>query len=294
MSNPDVPLEPIVVAEPSKPKKRFIANDFEWTEKPMGKGSFGSVFKCREKKNDFPVAIKAVKKTILTADDKLLQLTREIELQTVLLHKNIVILYGFFDNYDYVFIILELCTLGTLSRMLRREKCLAVSRASYYADCIADALDYCHARNVIHRDVKPANVLITASMEPKLADFGFAVHDVDFRRETVCGTPSYLSPEMLNDDTNHAHTTKVDNWALGVLFYECLTGRTPFRATDQATTFRNIVNAKIECDSKVSNAAMTVIKGLLTVNVEKRLGLKEFRQNPFVQSEVNKYQSANN
>uniref|UniRef100_A0A7E4V067 Aurora kinase n=1 Tax=Panagrellus redivivus TaxID=6233 RepID=A0A7E4V067_PANRE len=272
-------------------KKTFAESDFEFGKNRLGQGRFGSVFPAREKKNNFPVAIKVMFKNMLTNDQTLLQLKREIELQYYLLHKNILTLYGFFDDHDHVYIVLELCQLGSLFKVIKKYVKLTLHRATYVIDCMADALNYCHARHVIHRDIKPENVLLTEKFVPKLADFGWAVHAVSSSRQTLCGTPDYLSPEMLNTDNNHSHTYKIDNWAIGVLYYECLTGQTPFYSKDQTMTFRNIQRANIKPHADVPEAAMNVIKGLLTIDVQKRSELKDVRDNKFVREQVEKYNS---
>uniref|UniRef100_A0A7E4W0E9 Aurora kinase n=1 Tax=Panagrellus redivivus TaxID=6233 RepID=A0A7E4W0E9_PANRE len=293
MSNVLQPIkEPNAVMQPSgdaqQKKKSFVPSDFDFGKK-LGQGRFGTVFLGREKKNNFTLAIKVMYKTMLTHDQTLLQMKREIELQYFLLHKNILILYGFFDDLNHVYILLEACQLGSLFKILRDNKCLTVHRATYVIDCMADALNYCHVRHVIHRDIKPENILLTEQFEPKLADFGWAVHAVSTSRETLCGTPDYLSPEMLNSDNNHAHTFKIDNWAIGVLYYECLTGQTPFYSKDQTMTFRNIQHARIQPHSKIPEGAMNVIRGLLTIDVEKRSELNDVRNDEFIRGQVEKY-----
>uniref|UniRef100_A0A7E4W2V4 Aurora kinase n=1 Tax=Panagrellus redivivus TaxID=6233 RepID=A0A7E4W2V4_PANRE len=269
-------------------QRKFVVSDFEFGKK-LGQGRFGTVFLGREKKNNFILAIKRINNITLTSDQTLLQMKREIELQYYLLHKNILLLYGFFDDLNHVYILLEACPAGTLFRALKLNGGLNVPRATYVVDCVADALNYCHDRHVIHRDVKPENILLTEEFVPKLADFGWAVCTEKKNRETYCGTPHYLSPEMLNSDNNHAHTFKIDNWALGVLYYECLTSQTPFYSKDKTMTFHNIKCARIRQHKHITAGVLNVITGLLTVDVEKRSELNDFRNDKFIRGQVEEY-----
>ena len=104
------------------------------------------------------------------------------------------------------------------------------------------ALAQIHALGVCHRDIKPENLLVSNTGYLKIIDFGFAKFlDMDRRTHTICGTPEYLSPElMLSRGHNHA----VDFWALGVLIFELLCGRTPFADPDQSKVFMKIVHSQ--------------------------------------------------
>uniref|UniRef100_A0A7E4ZRS5 Aurora kinase n=1 Tax=Panagrellus redivivus TaxID=6233 RepID=A0A7E4ZRS5_PANRE len=278
---------------PEVRKKSFKRSDFV-SVKELGKGGFGTVSLCREKDNTIYVAMKQVSKKMLASGQALRQLQREIGLQHTLRHKNILMLFGYFDDRDHVYIMLEPCQLGSLYKVLRKNRVLSLHRACFVVDCLADALQYCHDRHIIHRDVKPENVLLTGPFVPKLADFGWAVRTETKNQQTLCGTPDYLSPEMLDFDNRSAHTFKIDNWSLGVLFFECLAGKAPFYDKDQTTTFENIKSAHITTATtpeEIPPEAMKVIKGLLTVDPKRRLKLKNVRKNEFIQAEAAKLAS---
>ena len=121
---------------------------------------------------------------------------------------------------------------------------------------MADALKYCHTRNVIHRDIKPENLLLGLNGELKIADFGWSVHSPSSRRETLCGTLDYLPPEMIN---GHTHDHTVDLWEVGVLTYECLVGEPPFLAQTYDETYNKIRKAKYKCPPYVSEGAKDLI-----------------------------------
>jgi len=93
------------------------------------------------------------------------------------------------------------------------------------------ALEYLHTQNppIIHRDIKPENILLDKDCITKLADFGWSNVIIDEKRQTACGTPDYMAPEMIE---NMGHDTRMDYWCLGVLLYECITAKKPFAPTD--------------------------------------------------------------
>lgn len=131
-----------------------------------------------------------------------------------------------------------------------------IYRTATFIAQIADALNYCHSKKVIHRDIKAENLLIGSKGEIKIADFGWAVHSPLSRRETICGTPDYLPPEMI---ANEAHDHSVDIWSVGVLCYECLVGKTPFEDVQIKETYRRIVQVRYSFPPHVSSGARDLI-----------------------------------
>lgn len=129
-------------------------------------------------------------------------------------------------------------------RSLQREGRFPEKRAAKYAAQVAAALRYMHRKNVMHRDIKPENVLIGLYGELKLADFGYSVHSPSNRRKTRCGTLDYLPPEMLASDAEYSRA--VDQWSLGVLTYEFLTGRPPFEEDSLLMTKSRIVTGEMK------------------------------------------------
>ncbi|XP_048334745.1 serine/threonine-protein kinase Aurora-3 isoform X2 [Ziziphus jujuba] len=217
-----------------KRKRDWSLGDFE-IGKPLGKGKFGRVYLAREIKSKYIVALKVVFKEQIEKYKIHHQLRREMEIQTSLRHPNVLRLYGWFHDSERVFLILEYAHGGELYKELRLNGHLSEKQAATYILSLAQALAYCHEKDVIHRDIKPENLLLDHEGRLKIADFGWSVQSRS-KRHTMCGTLDYLAPEMVE---NKAHDYAVDNWTLGVLCYEFLFGAPPFEAETQKDTFRS-------------------------------------------------------
>ncbi|KIH47766.1 hypothetical protein ANCDUO_22169 [Ancylostoma duodenale] len=130
------------------------------------------------------------------------QLRREIEIQGHLRHPNILRMYTYFWDEKRVYLVLEYAQGGEMYKLLKKrvrfdETTAAVEDDFQFMFQMADALNYCHTKNVIHRDIKPENLLIGDEGQLKIADFGWSVHAPSKKRFTMCGTLDYLPPEMV-------------------------------------------------------------------------------------------------
>lgn len=215
----------------------------------LGSGSYGTVCKARTtSKPILFVAIKCILRSSLTKCGKD-NLVTEIEVLKKLKHPNIVELIDFQWDDNYVYLIMELCGAGDLSKYLRSrpEKRVSEKQTREFTRQLCDALEFMSSKNIGHMDLKPHNILLTYAMrstgllkasggaaalgvgsrlEPrlKIADFGFAKH-MDRKGlvedDTLRGSYLYMAPEVFN---KREYTEKCDIWSLGVIIYECLTG----------------------------------------------------------------------
>lgn len=207
--------------------------------KPLGKGKFGRVYLARHRASGYICALKVLNKAEITRERAEVHVRREIEVHSNLRHPGILGFYGWFHDTRRIFLILEYAAGGELYRVLQREGRFPEPRAARYVAQVALALAYLHGKNVMHRDMKPENILLGLHGELKLADFGYSVHSPGNRRDTLCGTLDYLPPEMLKSRKS-SYTRAVDQWTLGVLTYEFLTGEAPFEDA-VAETHRRIL-----------------------------------------------------
>lgn len=121
---------------------------------------------------------------------------------------------------------------------------------------VARGLHFIKRRNIIHRDLKLENILLDQNFEPKISDFGWACQCIEKKRQTICGTVDYLSPELSN---NLEYDFGVDVWSIGVMIYELICGVSPFAGKDNAETMENIKNLNINLkhDERLARAEVT-------------------------------------
>merc|ERR1719326_1412887 len=156
----------------------------------------------------------------------------------------------------------------------------------FYIYDLIIALKYLHGRHVIHRDLKLGNLFLDQNMGIKVADFGLAAqleHDGEKKR-TICGTPNYIAPEIL--EGKHGHSYEVDVWSLGVILYTMLVGRPPFETSDVKTTYRRIRYNQYSFPDTVrlSDPAKDLIAAILRTDPRSRPSLDEILASPWFQS----------
>ena len=221
--------------------------DFEKI-KELGVGSFGKVFLVTHKKTKAQYAIKAIDKKNKTNIEEKPYFRREIEIMYKVHHPNVVKLFGHFEDNDYCYFIMEYISKGNIYSLIpkdRKKKLQSQVVASLMKDVIS-AVYYLHNMNppIIHRDIKPENVLLSEGLIGKLTDFGWSNYlQEENERYTVCGTPIYLAPEIINET---GHDERVDIWCIGVLLFELSTGNPPFLGNDIETLKNNINHLKIK------------------------------------------------
>ncbi|GAM17103.1 hypothetical protein SAMD00019534_002780 [Acytostelium subglobosum LB1] len=259
-------------------KRRWVISDFD-IGKPLGKGRFGNVYLAREKSSKFIVALKVLFKSQLQMAKIEHQLRREIEIQSHLRHPNILRLYGYFYDEQRVYLIIEFAKGGECFKTLQMVGRFPECQAATYTLQIADALRYCHSKHVIHRDIKPENLLIGENGDIKIADFGWSVHAPDRKRNTFCGTPEYLPPEVINKEDYNQY---VDVWSLGILIYELLAGFSPFKGEDEREIFDNIKENRVHFPEHFSLESRNLILGLLQKNPAERITLTDVINHPWI------------
>jgi len=204
------------------------------------------------------------------------QINKEIEIMYKLDHPHIIKLYSHFEDNEDFCLIMEYASNGQLYSLIKKYKKLNQIKAKQYMKEIISAIQYLHTRcpPIIHRDIKPENILIDHEGRCKLADFGWSNFDNGRKnRDTFCGTPEYLAPEMINQS---GHDKSVDIWALGILLFEMLTGRIPFSINeDKIQLYNSIKILKINWTDDFPHLAKDLVSKILCINPNERLSLEE-------------------
>ncbi|KAL4449572.1 hypothetical protein ABPG74_007395 [Tetrahymena malaccensis] len=262
------------------PKIQWQLSDFE-LGKPLGRGKFGQVHLAREKRSNFIVALKCISKEQLRRSKIEHQIRREIEIQSHLNHKNVLRMFGFFWDEQKIYLILEYAPQGELYQDLQKQinKRYPEQKAANYIKQMADALIYLHSKDIIHRDIKPEN-LLNSFGTIKIADFGWSIHSPSNKRQTICGTLDYLSPEMVEGNT---HNYTVDIWSLGVLCYEFCTGQPPFETKSYDQTYDRIKKVQFSFPDYLSIEVRDLLSKILVYEKSQRLDLYNILNHPWIQ-----------
>ncbi|KAE8454456.1 hypothetical protein EG329_000079 [Mollisiaceae sp. DMI_Dod_QoI] len=263
--------------ELGRSSKGLSVKDFELV-RTLGTGTFARVWLVRlanpaEEDRDKVFALKVLRKVEVI---KLKQVDHVNHERSVLAdvagHPFITTLITSFSDHDSLYMLLDYCPGGEVFSYLRKAKRFDENTSRFYAAEIVLILEYLHeTEGVAYRDLKPENLLLDAEGHIKLVDFGFAKRLGNRETYTLCGTPEYLAPEVIQ---SKGHTTAVDWWALGILIYEFLTGYPPFWNSNPIEIYKQIVSKPVHFPTEpaISPDAKDIIRQFCTVDRSKRLG----------------------
>ncbi|XP_049897195.1 serine/threonine-protein kinase 36 isoform X4 [Epinephelus moara] len=245
----------------------------------VGEGSFGRVYKGRKRFTGQVVALKFMPK-VGRSEKELRSLKREIEIMRDLQHPNIVQLFDSFETETEVVVVTEYAE-GQLFQILEDDGHLPESQVREITCQLVSALYYLHSHRILHRDMKPQNILLGKSGVVKLCDFGFAraMSVSTLVLTSIKGTPLYMSPELV-EEKPYDHTA--DLWSLGCILYELHTGAPPFYTNSIFHLVQLIVKDQVKWPDTMSDVCTSFLKGLLTKDPQKRLSWPDLLHHPFV------------
>ena len=237
-----------------------LKNQYQLLEE-IGRGRFGTVFRCFDPvSNDF-YACKVIDKLLLTDPTDRACIDNESKFMTFLSpHPNIVQIFGAFEDSDSLSIVAELCEPVTLFDRIA-DRPLPEPEAASIMKQLLEAVAHCHRLGIAHRDIKPDNLLFDSRGNLKVADFGSAEWFGDGRGMSgVVGTPYYVAPEVL---MGREYGERVDVWSCGVILYIMLAGIPPFYGEDASEIFEAVVRANLRFPTRIFRAVSSPAKDLL-------------------------------
>ncbi len=266
----------------------------------IGRGAFGEVHVCREKKTGNIVAVKKIRKDVLVIKNQVIHVRNEQLFMSKVKSPWIVELKASFQEDDYLYLVMEYLPGGDFMNLLIKKDILTEDEARFYTAELILSIESIHKLDCIHRDIKPDNVLIDKTGHIKLSDFGLAkVSDKVFdqneetdefmpnthqKNYSCVGTAYYVAPEVLN---KKGYGPEIDWWSVGVIFFEMLVGYAPFCSKETSEVCYKVLNwkkyLKIPSKVKISKEAEDLIMKLIN-NPKERLGLRgaeEIKKHPF-------------
>ncbi len=285
---PIMPLQHTFVIEEKKKTIKKL-NQYLLLKK-IGSGSSSKVYVAQDTITDEYYAAKVIKISEKTdGGNGLLVLQREIRLLKKFSHPNVIKLHEVLNapKNGYVCMLLEYADCGSLENMINAKTYFSEEFIASIFKQIAEGLIYLHEKeNIVHRDVKPSNILLFSKGTAKLTDFGIG-HTFQ-SAETVIGTPAYQAPELFEDEEEYEddiNPTKEDVWSLGITLYETAFGVLPYSGSNLFEIVNDIKSRPLKFpeEHNRSEELLDLIVNMLRVDPNKRVSLEEVKKHPFIQ-----------
>jgi serine/threonine-protein kinase SIK3 len=242
-------------------------------EKTIGKGNFAVVKLATHTPTTSQVAVKMIDKSQLD-EENLRKVFREVEIMKHLDHPNIIRLYQVINNDRYLCIVTEYASQGEVFEYLIKNKRMPEKEARKMFHQIVDAVDYCHRKNIVHRDLKAENLLLDSEGNVKLADFGFSNYFKESELlKTFCGSPPYAAPELFEGISYQG--PQADIWSLGVVLYVLVCGAVPFDGNNLQSLKARVLDGRFRIPFYMSQECEHLIRRMLVTTPMKRLPLSK-------------------
>ena len=229
----------------------------------------GKVKLSKNKKTNERVLLEIYKKQQTIDSKQIDHISNELKILNTISHPSIIEFLGFSQDEKYLYFAFEFLNGGYIFSHIQNKNGFSSEICAFYLGQIIFALEYLHSKEIIYRNLKPENLLLKQNGYLKLTGFELAKILENGRTYTMCGTPEYLAPEIIQ---NKGYGKAVDWWALGVLLYEMLSGIDPFMDDDVMKIYENILKRKLEFSSVFDNDSKSLIKHLCEPDLSKRYG----------------------
>ncbi|XP_041839005.1 serine/threonine-protein kinase MARK1 [Melanotaenia boesemani] len=250
--------------------------------KTIGKGNFAKVKLARHTLTGREVAIKIIDKTQLNPTS-LQKLFREVSVMKILNHPNIVKLFEVIETEKTLYLVMEYASGGEVFDYLVAHGRMKEKEARAKFRQIVSAVEYCHQKRIVHRDLKAENLLLDADMNIKIADFGFSNEfTLGSKLDTFCGSPPYAAPELFQGKKYDG--PEVDVWSLGVILYTLVSGSLPFDGQNLKELRERVLRGKYRIPFYMSTDCENLLKKLLVLNPGKRGSLKQIMKDRWMNS----------
>ncbi|XP_035466287.1 MAP/microtubule affinity-regulating kinase 3a isoform X3 [Scophthalmus maximus] len=248
--------------------------------KTIGKGNFAKVKLARHILTGREVAIKIIDKTQLNPNS-LQKLFREVRIMKILNHPNIVKLFEVIETERTLYLVMEYASGGEVFDYLVAHGRMKEKEARAKFRQIVSAVQYCHQKHIVHRDLKAENLLLDADMNIKIADFGFSNEfTMGNKLDTFCGSPPYAAPELFQGKKYDG--PEVDVWSLGVILYTLVSGSLPFDGQNLKELRERVLRGKYRIPFYMSTDCENLLKRFLVLNPAKRGTLEQIMKDRWI------------
>ncbi|KAI8357031.1 kinase-like domain-containing protein [Mortierella sp. GBAus27b] len=260
-------------SQPQQPTRKYGLNDFNFIA-VLGRGNFGKVMLSEDKKGGDLYAIKALKKDSIVKHDEVESAKSEKRIFQVAnkeRHPFLTTLHSCFQTDTRLYFVMEYVRGGDLMMHIQRDRRFGERRAKFYGCEVLLALQYFHQNNIIYRDLKLDNILLTMDGHVKIADYGLCKENMPHgaTTRTICGTPEFMAPEIIEEQP---YDRSIDWWTFGVLMYEMLLGRAPFSGEEEDDIYDSIMDDEPLFPQGFGRNEKALLQSLLTKVPSLRLG----------------------
>ncbi|XP_067910091.1 serine/threonine-protein kinase SIK2a isoform X2 [Heterodontus francisci] len=269
---------------PSKLHRAPVRVGFYDIERTLGKGNFAVVKLARHRITKTEVAIKIIDKSQLDAVN-LEKIYREVQIMKLLDHPHIIKLYQVMETKNMLYLVTEYAKNGEIFDYLANHGRLSELEARRKFWQILSAVEYCHNRKIVHRDLKAENLLLDSNMNIKIADFGFGnFYKPGEPLATWCGSPPYAAPEVFEGQQYEG--PQLDIWSLGVVLYVLVCGALPFDGPTLPILRQRVLEGRFRIPYFMSEDCEHLIRRMLVLDPSKRLTIAQIKEHKWMLTEV--------